>query len=55
MGAAQMTAPPRSDDPMFQALAHRIRQYDYTLAIIKASLVLSLLFVAFVTLDGVLW
>lgn len=40
---------------MFQALAHRIRRYDYTLAAIKASLVLSLLFVTLMTLNGVLW
>ncbi|MEI3851192.1 MULTISPECIES: hypothetical protein [Ensifer] len=40
---------------MFQTLAHRLRRYDYTLAAIKASLVLSLLFIALMTLSGLFW
>lgn len=48
-------ATPRLDEYMFQDLAHRIRRYDFTLAAIKASLVLSLLFVAFVIFSGLLW
>ncbi|KSV76739.1 MULTISPECIES: hypothetical protein [Sinorhizobium/Ensifer group] len=40
---------------MFQTLTHRLRRYDYTLAAIKASLVLSLLFITLMTLSGLLW
>ncbi|WP_274533998.1 MULTISPECIES: hypothetical protein [unclassified Ensifer] len=40
---------------MFHTLALRIRRYDYTLAAIKASLVLSLIFVALMTVNGLFW
>jgi hypothetical protein len=40
---------------MFHTVTSRLRRYDYTLAAIKASLVLSLLFVALMTLSGLLW
>ncbi|WP_312360371.1 hypothetical protein [Ensifer sp.] len=40
---------------MFHTFATQIRRYDYTLAAIKISLVLSLLVIALITLKGVLW
>lgn len=43
------------ENAMLHALATHIRRYDYALAAIKISLVLSLLVVALITLKGVLW
>lgn len=40
---------------MFHTFATHIRRYDYTLAAIKMSLVLSLLMIALITLNGLAW
>jgi hypothetical protein len=43
------------ENAMFHTLASHLRRYDYTLAAIKASLVLALLMIALMTLNGLVW
>lgn len=40
---------------MLHTFATHIRRYDYRLAAIKMSLVLSLLVIALITLNGLVW
>ncbi len=43
------------ENAMLHTFATHIRRYDYALAAIKISLVLSLLVVALITLNGLAW
>ncbi|CAN7543208.1 MULTISPECIES: hypothetical protein [Ensifer] len=40
---------------MLHTFAMHIRRYDYALAAIKMSLILSLLVIALITLNGLVW
>lgn len=43
------------ENAMFHTLATQFRRYDYARAVIKIAFVLSLLVVALITLNGLVW
>lgn len=43
------------ENAMLHTFALHIRRYDYALAAIKMSLILSLLVIALITLNGLVW